>query len=287
MQLREFLLALTLIPELGIASRQKIWHWLQQENQVELPLTASLMIEIIGANTKQVTVLHDYYLSAEHFKAMAAQDAYITIIDEVYPVALREIYHAPLVLFYRGDLRALQLPLVALVGARQATHYGAEVLHYLMPAVQAAGIGVVSGLARGTDYTVHSVAIAHRAVPIGVIGTGIDVAYPKSSAFLQEKVASTGLLLSEYPNGSQPLKHHFPERNRIIAGLARATVVIEAQERSGSLITANLALQENRNVLAVPGPVNEPSSRGCNELIKAGAVCVTTPIDIIDEVLAY
>lgn len=287
MELREYLLAIALVPELGIVSRQKIWVWLQHFPETELPLSGTLVAEIINANAVQRAVLYDYYLSDAHLAAMTAQPAYITIIDEAYPEQLREIYQAPLVLFYQGDLRALQLPLVALVGARQATSYGTAVLQYLMPAIQTAGIGVVSGLARGTDYTVHVTAISQRAVPIGVIGTGLDVSYPKSSVFLQEKVAGTGLLLSEYPNGSQPLKHHFPERNRIIAGLARATVVIEAKERSGSLITANLALQENRNVLAVPGPVNAPVSRGCNELIKAGALCVTTPADIIAEVLTY
>lgn len=154
----------------------------------------------------------------------------------------------------------------------------------MLPPLQKVGIGIVSGLAKGVDAMVHQSYLRHGGVPIGVIGTGLDIAYPLASRQLQAQVATAGILLSEYPHGMGPQKHHFPARNRIIAGLCQTTVVIEAAKNSGSLITANLALQENRNVLAVPGPINAPMSVGCNELIRAGAGCVIDGTTIIQEI---
>ncbi|MFK5676294.1 DNA-processing protein DprA [Ligilactobacillus sp. LYQ60] len=207
----------------------------------------------------------------------------VTIIDDEYPALLRESYRPPVVLFYRGSLVRLHRPLLAVVGARRCTNYTREVLGELLPPLIHRQVGIVSGLAKGADRIAHEVTCRFRGVPIGVIGTGLDKAYPRENAGLQESVARSGVLLSEYPPGTGPRRHHFPERNRIIAALSSATLVTEAQLRSGSLITANLALQANRNVLAVPGPITAPTSMGTNELIQAGATPALNSVNIMEE----
>lgn len=207
----------------------------------------------------------------------------VTIVDDEYPVLLRESYRPPVVLFYRGSLARLQRPLLAVVGARQCTDYTREVLDSLLPPLIHQQVGIVSGLAKGADRIAHEVTCRLRGVPVGVIGTGLDKVYPHENAVLQENVARNGVLLSEYPPGTGPRRHHFPERNRIIAALSQATLVTEAQSRSGSLITANLALQANRNVWAVPGPITAPTSMGTNELIQAGATPALNSVDIMEE----
>jgi DNA processing protein len=190
-------------------------------------------------------------------------------------------------LFYQGDLQSLQLPSLSVVGTRTATPYGLSVVRELLPPIIHSGVAIVSGLARGIDVMAHQVTFAQQGVPIAVIGTGIDVVYPTKNAALQALIGEQGLLLSEYPPGTGPQRSHFPARNRIIAGLSSATLVIEAQKRSGSLITANLALQNNRDVLAVPGPIFSENSIGTNELLKAGATLVNQSQDIMTSVQAF
>lgn len=207
----------------------------------------------------------------------------VTIIDDEYPALLRESYRPPVVLFYRGSLTRLCRPLLAVVGARRCTDYTREVLEHLLPPLIQRRVGIVSGLARGADQVAHAVTCRFQGMPVGVIGTGLDQAYPRENAVLQAKVARRGVLLSEYPPGSGPRRYHFPERNRIIAALTQATLVTEARLRSGSLITANLALQANRNVWAVPGPITAPTSMGTNELIRAGATPALNSANIMEE----
>ena len=207
----------------------------------------------------------------------------VTIIDDEYPPLLRESYRPPAVLFYRGSLERLGQPLLAVVGARRCTSYTRKVLEELLPPLIHRRIGIVSGLAQGADRIAHEVTLQFQGVPVGVIGTGLDEVYPRENAGLQVEVARSGVLLSEYPPGIGPRRHHFPERNRIIAALSQATLVTEAQLRSGSLITANLALQANRNVWAVPGPIGAPMSMGTNELIQAGATPALNAANIMEE----
>ncbi len=207
----------------------------------------------------------------------------VTIIDDEYPALLRESYRPPVVLFYRGSLTRLCRPLLAVVGARRCTDYTREVLEHLLPPLIQRRVGIVSGLARGADQVAHAVTCRFQGIPVGVIGTGLDQVYPRENAVLQAKVACRGVLLSEYPPESGPRRYHFPERNRIIAALTQATLVTEARLRSGSLITANLALQANRNVWAVPGPITAPTSMGTNELIRAGATPALNSANIMEE----
>lgn len=209
---------------------------------------------------------------------------YITYCDPCYPTRLRETYDAPLVLFYAGHLDALRLPSVSVVGTRTATPYGLAVLRALLPEVIRQDVAIVSGLAKGIDVMAHQMTLAQRGVPIAVIGTSIDVTYPKAHHHLQTQIGAQGLVLSEYPPGTGPQKSHFPARNRIIAGLSSATLVVEATQHSGSLITANLALQNNRDVLAVPGSIFSEMTQGTHELLQLGAKLVAKPADILESV---
>ena len=209
---------------------------------------------------------------------------FLTILDKRYPSQLQEIYSPPVVLFYQGDLELLDSKkLLGVVGARQCSSYALQALTQLLPNVIQQKLILVSGLAKGDDGLSHQLALKHHGKTIAVIGNGLDISYPSCNRALQTQIAHAGLLLSEYPLESRPLKYHFPLRNRIIAGLCQTVLVVEARHHSGSLITANLALQENRNVLALPGRINDIYSTGCNELIAAGAKPVLNSNDILEE----
>lgn len=209
---------------------------------------------------------------------------FLTILDKRYPSQLQEIYSPPVVLFYQGDLELLDSKkLLGVVGARQCSSYALQALTQLLPNVIQQKLILVSGLAKGVDGLSHQLALKYHGKTIAVIGNGLDISYPSCNRALQTQIAHAGLLLSEYPLESRPLKYHFPLRNRIIAGLCQTVLVVEARHHSGSLITANLALQENRNVLALPGRINDIYSTGCNELIAAGAKPVLNSNDILEE----
>ncbi|MCR4418916.1 MAG: DNA-processing protein DprA [Clostridia bacterium] len=203
--------------------------------------------------------------------------------DEEYPDLLREIADPPLALYARGGRLRDGLLTVAVVGTRRATAYGRQAARRLARELAAAGVCVVSGLARGVDSEAHLGALEAGGFTAAVLGCGADVIYPPESARLFEAIGRKGLILSEYPLGTPPRAANFPARNRIISGLSRGVVVIEAGEKSGALITADLALEQGRDVFAVPGPINNPYSRGANELIKQGAKLVQSAADILEE----
>jgi len=213
-------------------------------------------------------------------------DRVLTILDPEYPECLRTTADPPLVLFHRGDLSALERTSVAIVGSRRASPYGVNVAEMLARRLAERGVAVVSGLAWGIDAAAHRGAI-ESGTTIGVLGTGIDVAYPRSNRRLHETIAERGLLLSEMPPGTGPQRHHFPVRNRIIAGLSTAVVVVEATERSGSLITARIAAEEGRDVLAVPGSIFSAGSDGAHRLIQDGAKLVRGVDDILEELPGF
>lgn len=196
-----------------------------------------------------------------------------------YPPLLAEMENAPPILTFRGDLELAARPCVAMVGARNASAAAVKLARDFGAALAEAGLVVVSGLARGIDGSAHRGALP---ATIGVIASGIDIAYPPQHADLQEEIASAGLLLAEQPPGTEPRGSHFPSRNRIIAGLAAGTVVVEAAPRSGSLITARLAGEAGREVMAIPGSPLDARSQGCNQLIRDGAVLVQTPGDVVE-----
>ena len=200
----------------------------------------------------------------------------LTILDGAYPQRLKEIYLPPIVLFYRGNLSLLNQRAVAIVGSRDHSKYAKDCIHELIPVLVKDDIVVISGLARGVDTLAHEESLKANGETIAVIGSGLDVVYPPENSKLYEVITKKGLILSEYPLQSRPLKFHFPYRNRIIAGLSHGVCVIEAKEKSGSLITANLALTENREVFAVPGSIFSIHSKGTNSLIEAGAFLVSS-----------
>lgn len=204
-----------------------------------------------------------------------------------YPPLLAELEAAPPILTYRGDPALLKLPAIAVVGARNASAGAVKLAREFSLALAEAGHVVVSGLARGIDGAAHQGALAGGARTVGVIASGIDIAYPPEHAALQERVASEALLLAEQPPGTEPLARHFPSRNRIIAGLAAGTLVVEAAPKSGSLITARLAGEAGREVMAIPGSPLDSRSAGCNQLIRDGAVLVQSPEDVIELVTGF
>ena len=245
---------LFLLLKLGQTQKKDLWNALQ---------------------SKQLSQKIQQNLKVSHF---------LTILDKRYPSQLQEIYSPPVVFFYKGDIEKLDSKkLLGVVGARQCSSYALQALTQLLPNVIQQKLILVSGLAKGVDGLSHQLALKHHGKTIAVIGNGLDISYPSCNRALQTQIAHAGLLLSEYPLESRPLKYHFPLRNRIIAGLCQTVLVVEARHHSGSLITANLALQENRNVLALPGRINDIYSTGCNELIAAGAKPVLNSNDILEE----
>lgn len=199
-----------------------------------------------------------------------------------YPRLLSEIHDPPWVLFHRGMLPPGGSMFVALVGSRKATPYGLEVARWLGGLLAEAGMCVVSGAAYGVDSAAHAGALKAAGTTLAVLGCGPDVTYPRSNRRLFGEIEACGCILSEYPPGTPPLRHHFPARNRIIAGVSRGVVVAEASESSGALLTARFALAEGREVMAVPGQVFSPNSAGTNALIRSGAAVVTCPEDVLE-----
>lgn len=207
----------------------------------------------------------------------------ITDADKAYPETLRQIPDPPPVLFVKGTLTEDDNYSVAIVGSRKMTGYGRTVAGQISSGLARCGLTVVSGMARGIDTVAHTTALDVRGRTIAVLGCGLDRPYPPENIKLFERIQESGCIVSEFPTGTPPLRENFPRRNRIISGLSLGTVVIEATTDSGSLITANMALDQNREVFAVPGNITSKSSEGTNRLIKKGARLVQKPEDIIEE----
>lgn len=210
----------------------------------------------------------------------------VTWADEDYPPRLRQVPGAPPILFFRGSPAAfLNDRLISVVGTRRVTNYGIAAARLICRPLAASGIGVVSGLALGVDAVAHETALEADGSTVAVLGSGVDRASigPRSNAGLAERIISSGgAVISEYPPGVEGLKHHFPLRNRIIAGLSPGTVVIEAAARSGALITTAAALEYGRDVFAVPGPITQPTSAGVNDLLRQGATPLTSALELLD-----
>ncbi len=208
----------------------------------------------------------------------------VTIFDDEYPERLKTIYQPPWVLFAKGDLSLLKInKTLAVVGSRNATEYGFNSIDYLFPSLIEKNTLIVSGLAKGIDAHAHKSAIKLGGKTIGVIAGGFHHLYPKENSKLAEYMMKKQLVLSEYPPEAYPAKWHFPMRNRIISGLSEGTLVIEARKKSGSLITADFALNDGRNVFAVPGSILTPDSDGVHYLIQQGAKLIKSPEDILEE----
>jgi DNA processing protein len=208
--------------------------------------------------------------------------AVLVLGDERFPSLLEEIADPPAVLYVWGDATLLARPAVGIVGSRNHTSYGATAARLLAEGVARRAV-VVSGMARGLDAVAHTAALDAGGTSVGVLGNGFGVVYPAANRGLYDRMIAHGCLITELPPGERPHAGAFPRRNRLISGLARATVVIEAAPGSGALITADCALDQGRAVLAVPGPITSPTSLGCNRLIQQGAKPALSPADILEE----
>lgn len=208
---------------------------------------------------------------------------FLWIDDTKFPVLLKEIHHAPTGLFVIGDPQILSSQQISMVGSRRPSAAGKNIANNLAAGLGKLGLTVTSGLAIGIDSCCHQGALSVNAKTVAVLGNGLDMIYPKKNQGLMEAIVESGAVVSEYPPGTPPLKQNFPARNRIISGLSLGTVVVEAARRSGSLITARLAMEQGREVFAVPGSIFNPLTRGCHDLIKQGAKLTENATDVIEE----
>jgi DNA processing protein len=281
-----FWIGLSSIPGVGRVTFRKLIHHF---GSPEHALSASHheLREIAGLTDKVVSEIgaHPWREQAEKEIGKAEEWGVdiITADSAAYPAALRHTPDSPLYLYVKGSLLPEDGNAVAIVGTRKPTHYGLTVTHRIAYELASAGLTVVSGMARGIDTQAHRGALAAQGRTIAVLGCGIDVAYPPENKGMMEEIARAAAVVTENPFGTQPESGYFPARNRIISGLSRATVIIEAAEDSGSLITAQYTLEQRRRLFAVPGNIGSPNSRGTNSLIKQGATLVESADDILRE----
>jgi DNA processing protein len=276
-----FWIGLNSIPGIGRVTFRKL---LQRFGSPKHALAASEEdLRACGLSEKSVSgIVSDSwreYAGKELIKARDAGVRIITADDTSYPNDLKNTPDPPLFLYVKGELG--HDAGIAIVGTRKPTHYGLTVTHRIAYELAVAGLVVVSGLARGIDTQAHRGAIAAHGRTIAVLGCGIDIAYPPENRALLERISANGAVVTENPFGTQPEAGYFPARNRIISGLSRGTVIIEATEDSGSLITANYTVEQGRKLFAVPGNIGSPNSKGTNSLIKQGAVLAGGTDDIL------
>mgnify|MGYP001024784551 CR=1 FL=1 len=228
----------------------------------------------------------EYDVQGEYERLKERGIRFVTAPEEEFPERLRKIPDPPYVLYYAGRLPAAEQKTVAIIGARDCTEYGRYMAGQFGAGLAQAGIQVISGMARGIDGIAQQAALREGGYSLGVLGCGIDVCYPKENRSLYEALIAQGGICSEYPPGISPRAVLFPPRNRIISGIADAVLVIEARNKSGTLITVDMALEQGKEVYALPGRGTDPLSRGCNRLIRQGAGLVSTPVELLEEVLA-
>ena len=278
------LLTLNASPRIGPKTFQVLAEAFEDDFEKYWDAPKSILKNILPAEVlkKFIEARETYLPEKELHKLDNIKAKYTTIYDKVYPEALKEIYNPPPVLYYRGEINILKSSALAVVGSRKFTGYGKKIGYKLAYELAQSGLTIVSGLALGLDSIVQRAALDASGLTIGVLACGIDQIYPAQNRELASKILSSGgLIISEQPPGTPPLKQNFPARNRIISGLALGTLVVEAAESSGSLITAACTLEQNREVFAVPGNVDSPASLGTNKLIKMGAYLVSETDDIL------
>ena len=284
--MEELLYKLIYCEGLGIVGKWRLLHFAMKFDYTDFNIDEVIKITNTSGN-KGVLKESWQTLTTEWLQEKRNTQKSISFFSERYPESLKNIAQPPLALFYEGNIDFLEYPSIAMVGARLATPYASQVLYQLIPKLVLEKLVIVSGLAKGVDRLSHELAILAGGKTIGVIGCGLDRCYPKEVSDLFQEMKQKQLVLSEYPLGTPIKKHHFPMRNRIIAGLTQGTCVIEAKERSGSLITAQLALDNGKEVFAIPGEILSGQSSGCHRLIQDGAKCVYRMEDILEELPQY
>lgn len=266
-------LYLTNLHRMGLMDRLLTWQECRQ-----------LASQIKGFNLRKYAIGHHVPVDDSYLRQLDQESFYI--YDKVYPKLWLQIPQPPLIIYYRGRLDLLLLPCISLVGTRKITSYGEFQTLEIVEQLSDLGLTFISGLALGVDYCAHVAALKHApGSTIAILANGHDYFYPQKHEFLQKQLAQDGLVLSEYLPNSPCRKHQFVMRNRLVAGLSPAIIVIEAAMQSGSLITANYALDYNRQVFALPGRINDSQSQGCNALIAAGAYPIISTGDLKGQVL--
>jgi DNA processing protein len=278
-----------LLSKISFPEVKKIHHLLEHLGSVEdllftpleklsnIPKIDREVINFIRERLPQEDLTREYWL----IKKLGVR--LIPWSDPLYPLNLSYIYDPPFLLYVKGSLEKEDEKAVAVVGTRRATVYGKIVARRLARELAREGITVVSGMARGIDTAAHEGALEEGGRTIAVLGCGVDLVYPPENSSLAEEIIKKGAVISEFPLGTRPFAHNFPRRNRIISGLSRGVVVVEAPYKSGALITADCALEQGREVFAIPGTITSPCSRGTNRLIKEGAKIVEDVSDILEE----
>ena len=230
---------------------------------------------LLGSHIKELDIFQSWLDKPDHH--------FITIEDKRYPALLKQIPDPPLVLYAIGNIELLGMANIAIVGSRNPSYSGRKLAQDFAASLSDTGLGITSGLALGIDAEAHAGCLSVKGKTIAVLGHGLDTIYPAKHKNLAKAIIENGLLLSEYPPGVKPLRHHFPQRNRIISGISLGVLVVEAARQSGSLITARLAMEQGREVFAIPGSINNPLTKGGHALIKQGAKLVEDITDITEE----
>ncbi|MBL9156366.1 MAG: DNA-protecting protein DprA [Verrucomicrobiales bacterium] len=282
----EAYLALNLLPNIGpIRVRRLLEQFQTPQAILSAPVRDLLLVPGIGEEMAAHIADWENRIDLPEEKCRLSDHGIelLTLDDPRYPAALRQIHDPPFLLYMKGTLLPADEAAVGVVGSRRMTHYGREQARKFSFQLARAGFTIISGLARGIDTAAHEAALAAGGRTIAVLGSGIGNVYPPENQALADRISEQGAVLSEFPVLYVPDKQSFPLRNRIVAGMSSGLLVVEAPARSGSLITANQALEQGRTVFAIPGPIDRPSSEGCHRLIQQGATLVCTADDVIDE----
>lgn len=285
------LLALHYAYPLTLNKLQRLLHIIQTLDELE-SISASKLARIIDIKEQTAHAVKAIYKAVHQIDLVEQYEAagieVIMYTSDLYPKKLLQLFNPPSVLYIKGDSQLLTAPQkIACIGSREATSYSVEAFKQIIPPLVENQCVIVSGLAKGADTLAHRAAIHYGGKTIAVLGHGFQTIYPKSNEILAQHLAQYHLLLSEYPPHIGPKKHHFPMRNRIISGLSDALVVTEAALRSGTLITTELALEQGKDVFAVPGPITSIQSAGTNNLIKEGAIPIWNGYQIVQELQMF
>lgn len=285
MEEREYLVILNLVRGLGtVRIRNLMEHFGSAEEIFRQPSSALARVEGIGSRLARAIRKWEELEYREELRLVEKLGLkVVTLFDPGYPENLKEIYDPPVILYQMGSLIPEDKPALAVVGSRRASHYGLQAARKLASQIASRGFTVVSGLARGIDTEAHRGALAAGGRTVAVLGSGLGNIYPAENRGLAEAIAGSGAVISEFPVRAVPDRQNFPLRNRVVSGLSLGTVVVEAAERSGALITARLAMEQGRAVMAVPGRIDSYSAMGANALIRDGAKMVSGIDDILEE----
>jgi len=282
----QYLLALNSLSEVGpVTARRLIAAFGTPENIFRMSAEEIARVEKVSLKkASEIAGFNNWdAIKKEIEKAEKHNIKLVTFEDDLYPEGLRHINAAPLVLYIKGNITEVDRYSVSIVGSRRATAYGLQIADRLSHELASLGLTIVSGMAMGVDTTSHKGALKAKGRTLAVLGSGLDVPYPASNRTLMDSIAASGAVISEFPFGTPPLRENFPRRNRIISALSLGVIVVEGAPGSGSLITVKYALEQGKEVFAVPGNINSRNSKGPNSLIKNGAKLVENAEDVIEE----